>query len=99
MMFLSFDIDLVDLPTADPAAVQSKVTARGFFFVVNRDLPGQDGQRAAYYHAKILNGGSCLVELKFKAGLNVCKISVRSASKPFAEACKVSVGKVLVGTD
>lgn len=89
----------VDLPTADPTAVQTKVTARGYFFVVNRDLPGQDGQRAAYYHLKLLNGGSSLVELKFKAGMNVCKISARSSSKVVAEACKVAFGKILVGSD
>jgi len=88
-----------DLPTADPTAIQAKVTTRGYFFVVNRDLPGQDGQRAAYYHSKLLNGGSCLVELKFKAGMNVCKISARSSSKIVAEACKVAFGKILIGSD
>lgn len=90
---------LLDLPTADPTAVQAKLTARGYFFVVNRDLPNQEGQRAAYYHSKLLNGGSCFVELKFKAGMNVCKISARSSSKVVAEACKVAIGKILVSSD
>jgi AP-1 complex subunit beta-1 len=85
-----------DLPTLDLSAIQSKLAARHISFVVNRDLPGQDGQKAVYYFARTLNNSNFLIELKFKAGMNVCKVSVRSASKPIAEYCKLSVAKILL---
>ncbi len=87
---------LVDLPTLDLSVIQSKLAARHITFVVNRDLPGQDGQKAVYYFARTLNDVNFLIELKFKAGMNVCKVSVRSSSKAVAEYCKLSVAKILL---
>jgi AP-1 complex subunit beta-1 len=85
-----------DLPSLDLAVIQSKLAARNIVFVVNRDLPGQDGQKASYYFARTLTNVNYLIELKFKAGMNVCKVSVRSTSKSVAENCKLSVAKILL---
>jgi len=94
--FINGFVIFSDLPTLDLNAIQSKLAARHISFVVNRDLPGQDGQKAVYYFARTLNNSNFLIELKFKAGMNVCKVSVRSVSKPIAEYCKLSVAKILL---
>jgi hypothetical protein len=87
------------LPTLDNAAITQKMSKKDFSFIVSRDLPGQDGQRAVYFYARTLSSVPLLVELKFKAGMNVCKVSVRANSKTISEACKVSVAKILLATD
>lgn len=84
----------VDLPSLDLSVVQSKLALRDITFVVNRDLP--EGQRASYFYARSINNTNFLVELKFKAGMNVCKVSVRSTSKPVADVCKVTVATILL---
>jgi hypothetical protein len=82
-----------DLPSVDIEVVKAKLGS-DFAFVVKRDLPG--GQTAVYFNAKTVTNASLLVELKFKAGLNVCKVTVKSANKALSELCKVAVGKLLI---
>ena len=35
------------------------------------------------------------VEIKFKAGFNMCKVSVRSQNKAMSEMCKIGIAKLL----
>lgn len=84
-----------DLPSIDQEAIKAKLAAKDVAFIVARDIPGQEGQRAAYYLAKAA-GTALFVELKFKAGMNVCKITVKSANKPMSESAKLAVAKVLM---
>lgn len=86
----------VDLPTIDLEAIKSKLLARDVAFVVTRDIPGQDGQRAAYFIAKAMASPLLHIELKFKAGMNVCKITVKSSNKPISEHCKLALAKILM---
>eukprot|EP01040_Poterioochromonas_malhamensis_P002497 gene2497-2654_t len=84
-----------DLTTVDPDSFKNKLLSSGFSFVTVRDLPGQDGQRAFYYFAKLFSNAPLYVELKFKAGVNACKVTVKSSSKSSAEFSKFGLVKVL----
>jgi AP-1 complex subunit beta-1 len=84
-----------DLPSIDQEVIKAKLVAKDVAFIVARDIPGQEGQRAAYYLAKAA-GTALFVELKFKAGMNVCKITVKSANKAMSDHTKMAVAKVLM---
>lgn len=92
------DVSVVikDLPTTDIENVKRKMMMSDFGFIVARDIPGQDGQSAQYFCSKHLSGVSILVELKFKSGLNVCKITVKSINKGLSEAAKILIAKALL---
>lgn len=77
-------------------AIKSKLSAKDFSFVTVRDIPGQDGQRSVYFLAKAVNGSSFYIELKLKAGVNACKITVKSTNKPISEILKVAIVKTLM---
>jgi len=49
-------------------------------FVAERAIPGSD-QTGVYLTAKTVTNQQFLVELKFKAGAAICKISVKSPNK------------------
>ena len=49
-------------------------------FVAERAIPGSD-QTAVYLTAKTVTNQQFLVEIKFKAGTAICKISVKSPNK------------------
>ncbi len=78
-------------------AIQRKLAAKDLSFVINRELPGADGQSASYFYARAVNNTAFFVELKLKAGMNVCKVTVKSANKIYGEHCKVAIAKVLLG--
>ncbi|RYG63575.1 hypothetical protein EON64_15655 [archaeon] len=85
-----------DLPTIELEVIKQKLQAKDVCFVVTRDIPGQEGTKAAYFLARNINGVVFYVELKFKAGMNVCKISLKSANKALAEHLKVALAKTLM---
>jgi len=84
-----------NLPTVDVEAIKAKLSAHNVTFVAQRDVPGQDGQFVVYYSCKTVTNASFLVELKFKRGMNVCKVTVKSPNKGLSELCKVTVVKLI----
>jgi hypothetical protein len=85
------------LPTVDIEAVKSKLAAKDISFVTKRDVPGQEGQQVAvYFSARTVTNASLLIELKFKTGMNICKVTVKSTNKGLSELCKVAVAKLLL---
>ena len=86
----------LDLPTVDVEAIKSKLGQREFSFVTIRDIPGQEGFRSIFFYGKLVNAFPVMVELKLKAGLNVCKVTVKSQNKGLSEACKLAVVKILM---
>ena len=82
-----------DLPTVDIEAVKAKLGAHDINFSAAKEV--QPGQHVVYFSCKTVTNSSFLVELKFKAGMNVAKVSVRSPSKGLSELCKVMVGRLL----
>jgi hypothetical protein len=82
-----------DLPTVDIEAVKAKLAAHDINFSAAKEV--QPGQHVVYFSCKTVTNSSFLVELKFKAGMNVAKVSVRAPNKGLSELCKVAVGKLL----
>ena len=86
---------MIDLPTIDVEGIKSKLSAQNIAFVAQRDVPGQEGQFVVYFSCKTVTNASFLVELKFKRGMNVCKVTVKSPNKALSELCKVTVVKLI----
>jgi hypothetical protein len=84
------------MSSVDGEVLKSKLTAKDFYFVTTRELPGQDGQRSVYFYGKLANGFQVFIELKLKAGVNACKVSVRSSNKALSELCKQAVSKIIM---
>lgn len=81
----------------DIEAVKAKLAAKDIAFVTKRDVPGQEGQQVAvYFSARTVTNVVLLIELKFKTGLNICKVSVRSPNKGLSELCKTAVSKLVL---
>jgi hypothetical protein len=87
-----------DLPTIDIEKIKSKLATNDISFVAKRDVPGADGQpqSAIYFSCVTITNNSFLVELKLKAGMNLCKVTVKSTNKVLSELCKVTVVKILM---
>ena len=99
-LFLFFPM-IIDLPTTDVEKIKSKLSAYDVAFVAIRDVPGPDGSAqsaavAAYFSCTTITNNSFLVELKFKTGMNLCKVTVKSANKSLSDSCKVTVVKLLM---
>ena len=98
--FLSIFFLTSDLPTVDIEKIKSKLSSSEISFVAKRDVPGTDGQAqsaiAVYFSCSTVTNNSFLVELKFKSGLNLCKVTVKSPSKPLSELCTVTIVKLLM---
>lgn len=84
-----------DLPSVELSAIQSKLGAHNIAFVAQRDVPGQEGQSVVYFSCRTVTNASFLVELKFKRGMNVCKVTVKSPNKAYSELCKVTVARLI----
>jgi hypothetical protein len=94
---LCMPLSYTDLPTVDIEAVKSKLAAKDIAFVTKRDVPGQEGQQVAvYFSARTVTNASLLIELKFKTGMNICKVTVKSTNKGLSELCKAAVAKLLL---
>mmetsp|Transcript_2637 Transcript_2637/g.3600 ORF Transcript_2637/g.3600 Transcript_2637/m.3600 type:complete len:910 (+) Transcript_2637:40-2769(+) len=85
-----------DLPTVDIEVIKQKLAAKDVMFVFKRDIPGQVGQVSVFFSVTLVTNMVFYVELKFKAGLNVCKVVVRSQSKVHSEMCKATVAKLVL---
>jgi hypothetical protein len=84
-----------DLSSVDVEVIKAKLVSKDLAFVVQRDVP-QDGQLILYFSTRTVTNVSFLVELKFKAGFNVCKVTARSASKGMSELCKACVARLIL---
>jgi len=80
----------------DIDVIKTKLTSKDIVFVAQRDVPGQDGQIVVYFSCRTLTNAAFLVELKFKRGFNICKVTVKSQNKGLSELCKVTVARLLV---
>ena len=84
-----------DLPSVDLEVIKSKLVAKDVAFVAKRDVPQQEGQQALYFSARTVTNTALFIELKFKAGMNICKVTVRSSNKGYSELCKTAVAKII----
>ncbi len=87
---------ITDLPSVDLEVIKSKLGAHDIAFVAKRDVPGQEGQSVVYFSCKTVTNATFLIELKFKTGMSICKVTVKSPNKAMSELCKVTVAKLIV---
>lgn len=94
----SLDASVVvnDLPSVDVEVIKSKLSVHNIAFVSKRDVPGQAGQVAAYFSCKTISNATFLVELKFKQGMNICKVTVKSPNRSLSELCKSTVARLIL---
>ena len=85
---------LSNIPTADISAVKNKLTVHGVSVVAERAIPGTD-QTAVYFGVRLSSGGNFLLEIKFKAGANLVKVTVKSPAKDQSEAVRAAVERIL----
>jgi hypothetical protein len=85
----------VDLPSVDIEVIKNKLSSKDISFVAQRDVPNQEGQSVVYFSCRTVTNASFLVELKFKRGFNVCKVTVKSPNKALSELCKVTVARLI----
>lgn len=85
----------LDLPSVDVETIKSKLRAHDVAFVATREIPGQQGQIAAFFSAQTGNNYVFLIELKFKTGMNICKITIRSSNKNLSEMCKSTIQSIV----
>jgi len=82
-----------DLPTTNLEVIKTKLGTSNISFVTSKDA---DGQTISYFSCKTVTNAVFMLELRFKAGMNICKVTVRSPSKPLSELCKQAVAKLVV---
>lgn len=84
-----------DLRSADVETIKAKLVAKDVCFVATREVPGQVGQLAAFFSCRTVTNVLFLVELKFKSGMNICKVTVKSPSKWLSELCRQAVARII----
>lgn len=71
------------------------MVAAGIGFVARRDIP-EGQQSVVYFTANTITNAAFLIELKFKAGMNLSKVTVKSPNKIQSELVKQLVAKILL---
>ena len=79
----------------DVEVIKRKLQAHDVAFVATREIPGQQGQIAAFFSSQTINNTVFLIELKFKSGMNICKITIRSPNKTLSEICKNCIATLI----
>jgi AP-1 complex subunit beta-1 len=82
-----------DLPSNDIDEVQAKFAVYNIHFIARRQA--MEGQEVAYFFMKTLTGMDFLVELTFKAGVNACKICIKTESAPYGGLAKSAIENLL----
>jgi len=82
-----------DLPSTDIDEIQAKFEMHNIHFIARRQA--MEGQEVVYFFMKTLTGMDFLVELTFKAGINACKICVKTESTPYGPLAKVAIENLL----
>ena len=87
-MFLQLDLTTVDIDV-----IVSKLASKDISFIAKREVDAQ--QTVAFFTGRTISNVNFLIELKFKAGMNISKVTVRSPNKVLSDACKSLVSKIL----
>jgi len=84
-----------ELPTADINQVQAKFAAHNIFFIARRPVPNAEGQEVVYFSMRTVTGMEFLAELTFKAGVNACKICLKTESVGFGVLARMALENIL----
>lgn len=86
-----------DLPPASVniEQVQAKFAANNVFFIARRPVPNAEGQEVVYFSMKTVNGMEFLLECTFKAGVNACKICIKTQNASYGLLAKAAIESLL----
>ena len=86
-----------DLPPAstDIDLVQAKFKISNVFFIARRPVPNAEGQEVVYFSMRTVTGMDFLAELTFKAGVNACKICLKTESASYGLLAKMALETLL----
>ncbi len=79
----------------DIDAIKAKLAAHDVSFILRRDVTAGDAFTSVFFLCKSVNNVNFYVELKFKPGMNISKVTVKSASKALSEHCKLAIQKII----
>ncbi|GFH51868.1 beta subunit of tetrameric clathrin adaptor complex AP1 [Chaetoceros tenuissimus] len=82
-----------DLPSTDIDGIQAKFELYNIFFIARRQ--GMDGQEVVYFSMKTMTGMDFLAELTFKAGVNACKICLKTENTSYGHLVKNAIENLL----
>lgn len=82
-----------DLPSTDIDGIQAKFELHNIFFIARRQ--GMDGQEVVYFSMKTMTGMDFLAELTFKAGVNACKICLKTENTSYGHLVKNAIENLL----
>ena len=75
--------------------VQAKFAAHNIFFIAKRPVPNAEGQEVVYFSMRTVTGMEFLAELTFKAGVNACKICLKTESVGFGVLARMALENIL----
>ena len=75
--------------------VQAKFAANNVFFIARRPVPNAEGQEVVYFSMKMTTGQAFLLECTFKAGVNACKICVKTEAASYGMLAKTAMENLL----
>lgn len=84
-----------DLPSADIDPIISKFKVNNVFFIARRPVPNAEGQEVVYFSMRTQTNMEFLAELTFKAGVNACKICLKTENSGFGPLAKQALESLL----
>jgi len=86
-----------DLPSSSTTIekVRTKFAKHNIAFIARRPVPNAEGQEVAYFSMKTVTDMVFLAELKFKDGLNACKICIKTESISYGVLAKLAIENLL----
>jgi AP-1 complex subunit beta-1 len=86
-----------DLPvgSADIDSVINKFKANNVFFIARRPVPNAEGQEVVYFSMRTQTSMEFLAELTFKAGVNACKICLKTENSAYGALAKTALEALL----
>lgn len=84
-----------NVPTTETAVVKEIFASNNLAFIADRQIPNTD-QTAVYFAAKTaFPDVTYLVEVKFKAGASICKVTVKSPNTTLSNVIKTAVARIV----
>jgi len=88
---------VTDMPpsSTDIDKVSAKFKVHNVFFIARRPVPNAEGQEVVYFSMKTATGMEFLAELTFKAGVNACKICLKTEATGYGALAKLALENLL----
>jgi len=86
-----------DLPpsSVNIEQVQAKFAANNVFFIARRPVPNAEGQEVVYFSMRTVSGMEFLCECTFKAGVNACKVCIKTEKASYGLLAKAAIESLL----